>query len=182
MNIYIKIAFIILFTGLGSIIGWQKSNSIINPTEYETVLFATVLSSDAQSSIEEKETASHFFSEAILGWTLSPAFKQSLSFDISSRKQERGNIIFRFISPSQTLAQDRATTFISVLRAKLKQYNTVAKTQFNILFDPPITTEKSPHKSFWTIGGAISGFFLGLFFLELALFLRKEKKEENKQK
>ncbi len=174
MNIYIKIAFVACTALVGSFIGWQKSNSEINTTQYETVIFGTVLSSDELSSVEEKETSSHFFAEAILGWTLAPDFKNQLNFGISSRKQERGNIIFEFTSLSKEKAEVKTEKFIQLLGAKLKEYNMRAKTQFDLLLDNPVTTEKSPHKSFWTMGGGIAGFFFGLFIIEFFVFFRRK--------
>ncbi|HID92391.1 TPA: hypothetical protein EYG96_03270 [Candidatus Gracilibacteria bacterium] len=176
MNTYVKISAIAVTTLIGSFIGFQKSNTEINTTQYETVIFATVLSSDELSSVEEKETASHFFAEAILGWTLAPDFKNQLNFGISSRKQERGNIIFEFTSLSEKTAEVKTEKFITTLNYKLSQYNTSAKTQFKLLLDTPITTEKSPNKSFWTMGGGIAGFFFGLFATELFIFLRRKEK------
>ena len=178
MKTYLKISVIALTTIIGSVIGLQKSNSEVTTTQYETVVFATVLSSDTQSSVEEKETASHFFSEAVLGWTLSPDFKNKLQFDISSRKQERGNIIFEFTSVSEQKAKTKTETFLKTLKDKLSRYNTAANTQFNLLLDTPITTEKSSHKNFWTMGGGIAGFFFGLFATELFIFFYAQKKKE----
>ena len=175
MNIYVKSAFVLCTTIIGSFLGWQKSNSEVGTLQYETVLFGTVLSSDELSSVEEKETSSHFFAEAILGWTLSPAFKENLNFPLSSRKQERGNIIFEFTSDSEEKSLEKTQKFRKILETKLQQYNTQANTKFNILMDKPITKEKSPHKSFWTMGGAIFGFFFGLLILELFLFIRRKK-------
>jgi hypothetical protein len=175
MNIYVKIAFVACTAIVGSFIGWQKSNIEISTIQYETVIFATVLSSDIDSSVEEKETSSHFFSEAILGWTLAPSFKNNLGFSISSRKQERGNIIFEFTSDSENIAKNNANKFIKNLEYKLQKYNNLANTKFNILLDKPVITEKSPHKSFWTMGGGIAGFFFGLFAVELYIFLRRKK-------
>ncbi len=178
MNIYGKIGFVVCTTLIGSLFGFQKSNSEISTVNYETVLFATVLSSDADSSVEEKEASSHFFSEAILGWTLSPYFKEEVGFSFSGRKQERGNIIFEFTSTTEEKADEKTQKFITTLADKLTKYNERAVTQFDILLDPAFTTVKNPHKSFWTMGGGIAGFFFGLFLVEVYIFLRQKKEKK----
>lgn len=145
---------------------------------YEATFFTTVLSADEQSSIEEKETASHFFAEAILGWTLSPYFTETLGFSLSSKKQERGNIIFQFSSSSHKQTQEYANTLESLLSAKLTQYNASAKTQFMLLSDPVQIQPKTAKQSMWSIIGAGIGFFGGLLLLEGVHLVRRSKHEK----
>jgi len=176
MNLYIKISFIICFTILGSFIGWYKSNSKVT-TQYETVIFATVVSSDNNSSVEEKETSSHFFAEEVLGWTLAPNFKNNLNFEFSGRKQERGNIIFTFVSETKDIAKINAKKLIHFLEIKLQNYNLLANTQFHLLLEDPVITVKNLHKSFWIMGGGVFAFFFSLFIIELFIFLKKYSKK-----
>lgn len=173
-QVFSSAVFVGVCAALGALMGWGVSMQQNTEAYYETVLFSTVLSSDDISSVEEKETASHFFAEALLGWTLSPAFTNQLGFPITSRKQERANVIFQFTSASQDESAQRLEIFSDTLRNKLNMYNTQAKTQFSVLFDAPVTEEKRAKKSFWTVGGMAGGFFLGLVVLEGWRLLRRK--------
>ena len=174
-NIIGSALFVGFLTVCGALAGWLWSEDSSSTTYYETTLFSMVLSSDDLSSVEEKETASHFFAEAVLGWTLSPAFRSDLGFDMFSRKQERANMVFEISSSSEQEAVERTQTFIDVMTKKLNSYNEKAKTQFAILFDAPQTSQKEVKKSYWTVGGMAGGFFLGLMLLEGWRFARREK-------
>lgn len=166
--------FVAVLSLLGGIGAWALSSETVEEKSYEMTLFMTVLSSDEDSSIQEKETAAHFFAEAVLGWTLSPAFTEELNFSLFSRKQERGNIVFQFSSESPDELKKMQNHFQRILEKKLSHYNSLANTQFSLLLDNPVIEEKTPKKSFWTMGGLIAGFFLGLFLLEGWKFFRRK--------
>ncbi len=134
---------------------------------YNNVLFTTVLSADENSSVEEKETASQFLAEAVIGWTLSPAFTSSLDFSIAGKKQERGNLVFQFDSASKEEGLTRSAAIKGRLLEKLEAYNAAARTSFGMLFEPVQTTEKQFKSFSWGVLGAMLGFFIVLVGLEL---------------
>lgn len=178
-HIFLKV----LFIGFLSFIGFWAGNTIAHEQaqqkEYNNILFTTVISGDENSSVEEKETASHFFAEAILGWTISPTFIKNIGFSLSGKKQERGNIIFQFASKTPEEGQTRSEILSKEINTKLKQYNNRAKTEFVLLFEPLQTEEKQFKKFSWGIIGAMLGFFIALFMIEgvrLISFFKKEKK------
>lgn len=171
------IVFFLTVIGFGAGMIWAK-NQQTEPV-YEATFFTTVLSADTNSSVEEKETASHFFAEAILGWTLSPYFTETLGFPVSSKKQERGNIIFQFSSPSHTQTEAYSKKLESLLSAKLSQYNTSSNTQFILLSDPVQIQPKTVKQSMWSIIGAGLGFFGGLMLLEGIRFIRRSQHDKH---
>lgn len=175
MKLFYSFIIIIFFTIIGALTAWFFTNSTVAERSFKTTLFMTVLSSDSGSSIEEKETASHFFAEAVLGWTLSPTFVNDLGFPLFSRKQERANIIFQFTGSSHEELKKMQKKFELQLEKKLSRYNSLAKTRFALLLDHPSIEEKIPKKSFWTMGGGIAGFFIGLFLVEGWMFWRRKK-------
>jgi multidrug efflux pump subunit AcrB len=166
MKIYYKILIIALFSLLGGIIGLFLTEKQSITTKYNSTIFTTVLSSDKNSSIEEKETSSHFFSEAILGWTLSPGFKKDINFDFSGRKQERSNLIFTLSASSKDESLKNSFILLDTIEDKLDKYNNQADTKFSLLSDNPLIKKFEPKKSYWGIMGVIAGFFIGLVLLE----------------
>lgn len=172
-SLIVAILIIGVLTGGGFVMGKIFAENTNNITQYETTIFTTVLTRDIDSSVEEKETAAHFFAEAILGWTLSPYFSENLGFSISSKKQERGNIIFQFTSASQEESRERVKKFELLITKKLETYNQNAQTQFALLSDPAQTKEKMLQQNMWSVIGAAIGFFLGLITLEILRFFRR---------
>jgi len=175
MKLFYSFLILLFFTIVGSLTAWVFTSKTVAERSFESTLFMTLVSSDENSSVEEKETASHFFAEALLGWTLSPAFVENLGFPISSRKQERANMVFQISGVSPEDLKEKQKIFESVLEKKLSQYNTLANTRFSLLLDRPVIEERIPKKSFWTMGGGIAGFFLGLFLLEGWKFWKRKK-------
>jgi len=170
------ILFITTFIGflVGTFLAQQKTVQM----EYNNTLFTTVISADKESSIEEKETASHFFAEAVLGWTISPQFTNQLGFSISGKKQERGNIIFQFSSKTKEEGFTKSQEIQKNLNAKLNTYNIQAKTEFSFLFEPIFTNQKQFKQFSWGLLGAMLGFFGGLVSFE-AVRLRSFFKKNN---
>lgn len=176
MNIYYKVLVVVLFSILGGIIGLFLTEKQSITTKYNSTIFTSVLSSDINSSIEEKETASHFFAEAVLGWTLSPDFKKDIDFDFSGRKQERSNLIFTLSDSSEEESMKNSFLLIDNLQKKLDKYNNQANTKFSLLSDNPVIKKFEPKKSYWGIMGVIAGFFIGLVLLELSILFYNRRK------
>lgn len=174
MKLFYSFLFVAIFTAVGAGAAWFFTQNSVAEKSFESTLFMTVVTSDENSSVEEKETSAHFFAEAVLGWTLSPAFVNEVGFPFSSRKQERGNIIFQISGTSPEDLKRKKNIFESVLEKKLSRYNDLAKTRFSLLLDNPVIEEHIAKKSFWTMGGAIAGFFIGLFLLEGWKFWRRK--------
>lgn len=172
MNSFIKTYWIhavviVFFTLIGFFVGSQIAYQKTTQKEFTNVLFTTIYSADPQSSGEEKETSAHFFSEEVLGWTISPSFTNALDFSISGRKQERGNIIFQFSSDTKQQGIERSTQLMNAITSKINTYNQNAKTAFGLLPEPLYTEEKHFKTFSWGTLGALIGFFLALVFLEI---------------
>ncbi|MEI7510895.1 MAG: hypothetical protein WCJ84_01915 [Candidatus Peregrinibacteria bacterium] len=136
------------------------------------ILFATLVSADRDSSISEKEGATNFFAETIIGWTHSPAFRnevlQGKNGNFSGQKQERQNMVFTISTSNAEEANQLSQSLTQSLNAQLADVNRVSETMYRIIFSPLQVTENSP-KSLWRIvAGAIFGGIIGIFAIPLA--------------
>lgn len=164
---------ILIFGAIGLIIAQKKYAE----PNFTTILFATVVSADENSSVADKEVSSQGLSETIIGWTYSPLFGENLGFGVSAKKQERQNIVLQFETPTEKKAQENAEKLQKQLQEKLKNYNQLSETKFNFLFESPVIRQNTPKKSMLGIAGAILGLFFGSFLSEFLYRGRKNRKK-----
>lgn len=169
-KILITLVSILIFSGIGFAFAQKKYE---HPS-FHAVVFTTVVSADADSSVADKEVSSQGLSETIIGWTHSPIFTQKTGFGVSGKKQERQNIILEFDAPSPEISQENAEKMKQVLEEKLSEYNTLSQTQFSLLFEKTVVSENIPKKSMWVIAGGILGLFIGSFLAEFCFRRRKK--------
>jgi hypothetical protein len=173
-TLILKSAFIAFSTLAFFLVGLAFSASKNQEPSFSTVAFVTVGSADRDSSIADKEVAPANFSETIIGWAHSPNFSDTLGFGVSSRQQERQNIVFEYTSPSQEAAQKNFLTLQSVLNTKLKNYNQQFSTRYGFFFEKAHTKKQQPKVVMSGVGGGILGFFLGAILAEIVLRRRKK--------
>lgn len=167
-------------TVIGFTIGHTIAEKKYKNPEYSGIIFTTLVTADKNSSVLEKETASNFLGESIIGWTLSPGFTKSLGFNIDARKQERQNLIFQFSGISEEEVTEKSFKVENTIKAMLLNYNINSKTEFKLLFDDISIEKKNPKKYLLSITGAIAGFFLSLILIEIFRIIKKKKRRNSK--
>ncbi len=172
-KILLTLVSILVFSGLA----FQYAQKKYEIPTVHAVQFVTVVSADKESSVSDKEEASQFLAETVIGWTHSPAFSQKLGFGISGKKQERQNFILEFDAQNPEISQKNDEKLQKILEEKLSLYNTGSNTQFSFLFEKVVISENIPKKSLWIIAGGILGLFVGASLGELFFRPKKRKKK-----
>jgi len=179
-----KIFFLGLFTFAGGVLFLTVSHAFVKTT-YETTTFLTVLSADPDSSVSEKESASSFLVETIIGWTRSPSFQEQVIKDetgisISAKKQERQNLVLIAQSTTEKASKNASSRFHKVLEEELEQYNTLSNTAFTIRSWSPKTVAKKANKVFAFVGGSVLGFFGWFVAMEILFWFTASRKQKRK--
>ncbi len=151
--------------------------SVVSVPITQGILFGTLVSADRESSVSEKESATNFFAETIVGWTHSPAFRTAVltgqNGDFSAQKQERQNMVFTITAPDEIAVKNLSEALTHGLNAQLADVNRVSETVYKIIFSPVSVSVLSPRMFLRILSGAIFGVVFGIFCIPLAQWAKR---------
>lgn len=169
-------SFLLLFLGI-TIIGGVFAlifSIFTQHIKYQSITFITVVSSDENSSVSEKESAANFFSETLIGWSRDPSFQQEvmavskISGNFSLQRQERRNLVLITSSEIESHTPIIQKEALKALQKRIYEHNQISKTNYDLIVSSATNNQKSPDLVFGFLGGSILGMFLGgsIFYIQ----------------
>jgi capsular polysaccharide biosynthesis protein len=118
------------------------------------------------------------FSETVQGWTKSTNFYQRIEkdsgvtgFNLSTRAQEKQNILVEIKADSKEKVQKATDAFINVLKSDLEEYNTKTNSTFVVAWDSAFIAEDIKNIKFIFLVSLLTGLILAILFFYLLEFL-----------
>jgi hypothetical protein len=153
-------------------------SALTQHTKYETITFITVVSSDEDSSVSEKESAANFFTETLIGWTRDPSFQEEVMAmskipgNFSLQRQERRNLVLITSSERENHSDIILKEALKTLQERIYEHNIISKTNYDLIIAPATNNQKNPTLLFGFLGGLV----LGMFFGGSIVYIRKNQK------